>query len=80
MIVTRETRKQYRRLPAPEQKNIIRKLSVLELSPLEGKKLSGNMSELRSLRAWPYRILYFIDDARDSIFVVTITHRQGVYK
>jgi mRNA-degrading endonuclease RelE of RelBE toxin-antitoxin system len=80
VIVTPEAQKQYERLSVPEQKKIKKKLSVLESSPLEGKKLSGKMSELRSLRAWPYRILYYIDNARSFVFVVTIAHRQGVYK
>jgi mRNA-degrading endonuclease RelE of RelBE toxin-antitoxin system len=80
VIVTPEARKQYEHLPVPEQKKIKRKLLVLESSPLEGKKLSGSMSELRSLKVWPYRILYYLDNTRNSVFVVTIAHRQGVYK
>lgn len=74
VIITPEAEKQYRHLPKPQQEKIRRKLAVLEQSPFEGKKLSGSLSETRSLRAWPYRILYY------KVFVVTIAHRQGVYK
>ena len=79
VIVTPQAQKQYLHLPQPEQKKIKRKLAVLEQSPQAGKKLSGNLAQIRSLRAWPYRILYYIDSKRDTIFVVTIAHRQGVY-
>lgn len=80
VTVTPEAQKQYQHLPKPEQKKIKRKLTVLEHNPLAGKKLSGNLAQMRSLRAWPYRILYYIDTRKNEVYVVTIAHRQGVYK
>ncbi len=80
IIITPEAEKQYRRLPKSEQKKIKRKLLVLERNPLAGKKLSGSLAETRSLKVWPHRILYYIDRNKSTIFVATITHRQGVYK
>jgi len=80
VVITPKALKQYNHLPKPDQTKIKRKLLSLEQYPLEGKKLSGKLSEIRSLRAWPYRILYYIDDKRRKVFVVTIAHRQGVYK
>ncbi len=80
IIVTPPAQKQYNRLPTSEQRKIDKKFSSLELFPDEGKKLSGELASLRSVRAWPYRILYLIDLKRRKIFVVTIAHRQGVYK
>ena len=53
---------------------------MLEQYPQEGKKLSGEYSELHSLKAWPYRIIYFIDNRQRKVYIVTISHRQGVYK
>lgn len=80
IIITPEASKQYRNLPKVEQKKIKKKIIILEQDPNSGKKLSGNLSELRSLRVWPYRILYYINESQNTIYIVTIAHRQGVYK
>lgn len=80
VIVTPKSLKQYNHLPKIEQTKIKKKLLGLEQNSQEGKKLSGEYAELRSLRAWPYRIIYYIDNVQKKIFIVTIAHRQGVYK
>ena len=80
VILTPKALKQYNHLPKAEQTKIKKKLSALQLNALEGKKLSGEYAELRSLRAWPYRVIYYIDNPQEKVFVVTIAHRQGVYK
>ena len=79
VIVTPKALKQYNHLPKTEQSKIKKKLLGLEQNSQEGKKLSGEYAQLRSLRAWPYRILYYIDEKQQKIFIVTIAHRQGVY-
>jgi mRNA-degrading endonuclease RelE of RelBE toxin-antitoxin system len=78
--VTPKALKQYNRLPKFEQVKVKKKIQVLEQNSQEGKKLSGEYTKLRSLKAWPYRIIYYIDSAQKKIFIVTIAHRQGVYK
>ena len=80
VIVTPKALKQYNHLPKIEQTKIKKKLKILERNSQEGKKLSGEYAYLRSLRAWPYRIIYYIDSKQKKIFIVTIAHRQGVYK
>jgi len=80
VIITPKALKQYNHLPKVEQEKIRKKLLMLERSPREGKKLFGKYSELRSLKAWPYRIIYYINNRQRKIFIVTIAHRQGVYK
>lgn len=80
IIITPEAIKQYGKLPKVEQKKIKKKISVLEQDSNAGKKLSSNFSKLRSLRVWPYRILYFTNESQNTIYVITIAHRQGVYK
>ncbi len=80
VVVTPKALKQYLQLSKGEQTKVKRKLLTLEQYPLEGKKLSGKLAEIRSLRAWPYRILYYIDEKAKKVFIVTIAHRQGVYK
>lgn len=80
VIVTPQAAKQFKHLPSSEQTKIKKKLISLENNSLAGKKLSGELSELRSLKAWPYRIIYYIDQNKQSIFITSILHRQGAYK
>lgn len=80
VIITPKAEKQYQHLPKSEQTKIKKRLYLLKKNPKEGKKLSGLLSKTRSLRAWPYRIVYYIDEKQKKIYIVTIAHRQGVYK
>lgn len=79
VIITPKAQKQYESLPKTEQAKIKRKILTLEENPLAGKKLSGETKELKSLKAWPYRIIYYLDKKQNKIFIVTIAHRQGIY-
>jgi len=72
--------KQYAKLPKPERKKIDRKIELLQLRPISGKKLKGDLQEQYSLKAWPYRILYAVDTKKKILYVLSILHRQGVYK
>lgn len=78
VILSREANKDLNSLPKIEQKKIIKKLVVLRSEPFLGKLLSGELKGFRSLKAWPYRILYEFENSR--IMVHRIVHRQGAYK
>lgn len=80
VILASNAKKQYDHLPKSEQKKVKKKLLSLETYPLSGKKLSGELSLYRSLRAWPYRIIYIINDKKKRVEVSDIEHRQGAYK
>jgi addiction module RelE/StbE family toxin len=69
---------QIEKLPSVAQKKIIRKIDLLSQNPLAGKQLQGELSSYRSLRAWPYRILYEIVGKR--LIIISVAHRQSVYK
>lgn len=69
---------QLKKLSSTEKKKIIRKLEMLAQSPTAGKLLRGEMTGLRSLRAWPYRIIYQLHG--QMIIIYSIAHRQSVYK
>jgi len=79
IIVTPEAEKQYNNLPKIEQKKVKKKILLLGINEKAGKKLLGTFSELYSLRAWPYRIIYYINRSQKTVYIVTIAHRQGVY-
>lgn len=80
IILSKDTGKRYKRLPLPEQTKIHKKLMGLQQNPYEGKKLTGELEGIRSLRVWPYRILYEINKEKKTIEIHKIAHRQGVYK
>jgi len=80
VTLSKEANKQYSKLPNPDKPKIKKKLLLLEENSLIGKKLSGKYSKLRSLKSWPYRIIYQILDKEREIWVVSIIHRQGAYK
>lgn len=72
--------RELKHLPIQEQNKIKKKLQLLRENPLVGKKLTGDFAGTRSLRAWPYRIIYLIEEEKKIVKVITIIHRQGAYK
>jgi len=62
-----------------DKSKILAKISKLRSNPHLGKKLKGNYKDCYSLRAWPYRIIYKINDSNNLILIIRIGHRQGVY-
>ena len=80
VILSKDARKQYEHLPKSQQKKILKKLKALETNASAGKKLTGELDGIYSLRAWPYRILYEIDEKSKKIEIHKIAHRQGAYK
>ena len=80
VIVTPKAQKHYENLSENEQKKIKKKLGVLQNNPLAGKKLAGIFAEQRVVRAWPYRITYYISGTENKLYITAIQHRQGAYK
>ena len=69
--------KQMQKIPFVQRKKILHKLNQLMFDPLAGKTLRGELEGLRSLRAWPYRIVYELE--KEKIIIYSIVHRQSVY-
>ena len=61
------------------EKRIAGAKSKLETNPYEGKKLTGKLEGQYSLRIWPYRIVYFINQHKD-VIITDIRHRKDVYR
>ncbi len=61
-----------------EVKKVIRKIEAISNGETEGKMLKGELDGLRSLRAWPYRIVY--QEIGGRIEILSVKHRQGAYK
>ena len=58
-------------------KNVIDSLAQC---PLQGKKMLGGLSRLRSLRVGEYQILYMIIARRVIVQAVKIGHRWEIYR
>ncbi len=73
-------RKQLKKLPKNKQIRALRKINKLKNDPYAGKKLKGEFEGLRSLKIWPYRIIYRYLPQDKLLFINIIQHRQKVYK
>ncbi len=80
IILSPQVTKQLSKLNKSDLKKINKRLYQLKESPLIGKKLQGKLKNFYTLRAWPYRIIYQIITNKDALEIITIAHRQSVYK
>ncbi len=76
----RKAQKDLAKIPLGFQAKILACLPLIEQDPFIGKKLDGKLEGLYSWRVWPYRILYKIYRHKILIVIVSVGHRQGVYK
>lgn len=60
------------------KKKIKKSLVKLSKDPHKGKKLTGDLKDQYSIRAWPYRIVYLIQ--KQTIIILDIGHRKEIYK
>jgi len=72
--------KQLKTLPGTKQIEILKKIEKLKNSPYAGKKVKGALKNFRSLKIWPYRIIYQYHERDKVIFFNVIQRRQDVYK
>ena len=79
VFITPEAQGQLKKLFTQDQNKVSKKLVLLAQDPLSGKKLTGQFRGKRSLKAWPYRIIYSIN-AQKELWVESVLHRQGAYK
>lgn len=80
LIYRDQATKDLKNIGLVDRKKAIKKIESLLLNPLAGKKLEGDLSHLRSLRAWPLRILYTFEPSTQTIVIKTIDYRGQVYK
>ncbi len=78
IVFSPNAEKDFRKLNIINQKKVYKKVKTLKSAPLAGKLLSGKLKGIRSLRAWPYRIIYEI--GKEQVNILQIIHRQAAYK
>ena len=76
---SRTSLKQLKKLTRTKQIEILKKIEKLKNDPDAGKKLKEPLKNFRSLRAWPYRIIYQYSENNKTIFINIIQHRQSAY-
>ena len=66
---------------AAVRKRVFQKLAQIESTPrmVGAIKLSGSSGTYR-VRAGDYRVVYEIDDSRETVFVTVVAHRREVYR
>jgi len=79
IFLTPQAQEDIKKIPKTEKNKIKKKLLLLEKEPFSGKKLMGKLKDLYSLKAWPYRIIYYLDK-KNNCWLVHILHRQEAYK
>ena len=72
--------KQLKKLTRTKQIEILKKIEKLKNDPDAGKKLKWPLKNFRSLKAWPYRIIYQYSENDRAIFINIIQYRQSTYK
>ena len=77
---SRTSLKQLKKLPKAKQLEVLKKIEKLKNYPLSGKKLKGPLNKFRSLRSWPYRIIYQYQNSEEVIKINVIQYRQSSYK
>lgn len=80
LVVLREAKKELAKIPKASQERIISALRPIRNDPFAGKPLHGELKGRYSWRVWPYRIIYEIRKQELVVTVITIGHRQAVYK
>jgi len=72
--------KQLRKIAPNDKIKAKKKIETIKSDPLSGKPLKGELTGLRSLKAWPLRIIYIFDPKHKVVKIVTIDYRGSVYK
>ncbi|MDD5040834.1 MAG: type II toxin-antitoxin system RelE/ParE family toxin [Candidatus Peribacteraceae bacterium] len=80
IVITGRAAREIQKLPKNAQRKVDAAIDLLREDPFAGKKLHGDHAGMRSLRIWPYRIIYTIHQEIVTVYVLHIGHRQGVYK
>ena len=79
-LLLKSAQKSIRKLPKHIQSHLPNALLTIQKNPLAGIKLHGELDGFYKYRLGDYRIVYTFNAKSSAVEVVTIEHRQGVYK
>lgn len=72
--------KQLRKIAPKDKIKTKKKIETIKSDPLSGKPLKGELTGLRSFKAWPLRIIYIFYPKHQIVKIVTVNYRGNVYK
>ena len=78
LVFTKDFLRRLKQLDKQTQIRILKNLRTLEENPFLGKRLTGRLTELLSLRIGDYRVIYQLSEKK--IIIRTVGHRKAVYK
>lgn len=78
VFVPSSAKKSLSKIPLPWKGRIARVIDVLKTEPFYGEKMTGQLSNCRKIRIWPYRIVYQINEKERFIKILEIRHRGNV--
>ena len=82
LVLSREAERFYQRQSKPTARKIARCFAALEKDPRGGnnvKPLKGKFSGAYRYRVGDFRVVYMINDAVATVFVITVADRKDVY-
>ena len=83
LVLSREAERFYQRCDKPAAGKLARCFAALERDPRSGnnvKPLKGRFSGAFRYRVGDLRVVYTINDATLTVFVITIANRKDVYE
>ena len=80
LVYKSEAAKRLKKIGKSEKTKAKKKILNLLTDPLQGKLLEGKFKGLRSVKAWPLRIIYTFNSDTQTIKIETIDYRGDIYK
>jgi len=80
LVIDKKAQKEIFRLSLKDILRIQAGIQKILNNPFAGKKLSGKLQGAYSIRVWPFRILYKIQQKKLVIVVIKVVHRKEAYK
>ncbi len=80
ILLAPSAKKEFGKLEQTAQRRVDEVFDLIAYDPYVGKKLGGEYKGLWAVRAWPYRIMYEIFEARLIVHVIRIRHRKDIYR
>ncbi len=80
IVLTKLAEKELDNFDHKTRKRLFTAFDVLRENPTAGKQLQGEHKGLRSLRVWPYRVLYAVDHDIITVTILKVGHRKDVYR
>jgi len=72
--------KSLNKLDTAIKQRVLHKTTELADNPYDGKMLRSELRGLFSLRVGDYRIIYWVDEKENIVWLVNVGHRRRVYE